>query len=454
MFASGTPPWQARGINKHRSLTVNQSIRWLQRLACQMNCTNIERLSTEKGPANMASLMAAYGRLPVTMARGNGVRVWDDTGKEYIDALSGVAVCALGHANPAITAAISEQAGQLMHISNLYHIPQQEALGEQLCRLSGMEKAFFGNSGAEANEACIKIARLHGHKKGIENPTIIVTDTAFHGRTMATIAATGNAKNKVGFGPMLEGFEVVPFNDVAAIESTVKRMDNIVAVMIEPVQGEGGINVPDEDFLKKIRAICDANDLLMIVDEIQTGMGRTGKWFAYQHEGVLPDVISLAKALGNGMPIGACLARGEAAELIQPGSHGSTFGGNPIACRVGLTVVNEIERLNLVERAAELGERMLKGFEQNLHNQSGVTEIRGKGLMLGIELASPCVELVSNALDTGILLNVTAGNVVRLLPPYILTDQEADDLVRRVSDLIIEHLQPADTAVANPATSA
>ncbi|MFK7858948.1 MAG: aspartate aminotransferase family protein [Granulosicoccus sp.] len=393
----------------------------------------------------MASLMAAYGRLPVTMTTGEGARVWDDTGREYLDALSGIAVTALGHANPAISEAIAEQARSLMHVSNLFHIPQQEALGKELCRIAEMDKAFFCNSGAEANEACIKIARLHGHARKIGTPTIIVTDTAFHGRTMATIAATGNPKIKAGFGPMLEGFHIVPFGDAAAVEEVATLRQDIVAVMVEPIQGEGGINIPEPGYLQQLRTICDDNHWLLICDEIQSGMGRTGKWFAHQHEGIKPDVISVAKALGNGMPIGACLARGAASELIQPGTHGTTFGGNPIACQVGLTVVREMENGGLVERAGELGERMRNGFKNSLHNQPGIRDIRGRGMMMGIELNHPCTELVGRALTAGILLNVTAGNVVRLLPPYILSDEQADDMVRRVSDLIIEFLQQAQT---------
>ncbi len=396
----------------------------------------------------MASLMAAYGRLPVTMVRGEGVRLWDSEGGEYLDALSGIAVCSLGHSNPAISEAISDQARQLMHVSNLYSIPQQEELGAELCRLSGMDKAFFCNSGAEANEACIKIARLHGTKKGIKTPTIIVTDTAFHGRTMATISATGNTKVQAGFGPMLPGFEVVPFNDAKAVAAVAAKRDDIVAVLVEPIQGEGGINIPSDGYLTELRAICDQNGWLLMCDEIQSGMGRTGKWFGHQHDGLHPDVMSVAKALGNGMPIGACLARGHAAELIQPGSHGTTFGGNPIACRVGLTVINELESRNLVARAGELGEKLLQGFNSSLHNQPGVKDIRGRGLMVGIELDRPCAELVGKALESGLLINVTAGNVIRLLPPYILTNEETDELIRRVSDLIIEFFQnsevPAD----------
>jgi len=396
----------------------------------------------------MNSLMAAYGRLPVTMTHGKGVRVWDENGREYLDALSGIAVTALGHSDAAISEAIAQQAQSLLHVSNLFHIPQQEELGAQLCRIAGMEKAFFCNSGAEANEACIKIARLHGHKRKIGTPTIIVTDTAFHGRTMATIAATGNEKVKAGFGPMMPGFHIVPFGDADAVREAASTRHDVVAVMVEPIQGEGGINVPPEGYLRSLRDICDTNDWLLICDEIQSGMGRTGKWFAHQHDGISPDVMSVAKALGNGMPIGACLARGNAAELIQPGSHGTTFGGNPISSRVALTVIQQMEQRNLVQRAGELGERMLEGFRNTLHNQPGIHEIRGRGMMIGIELETPCTQILNNALSEGILLNVTAGNVVRLLPPYILTDAEADELVRRISDLIIDFLQPANTPEA------
>ncbi|NND91334.1 MAG: aspartate aminotransferase family protein [Granulosicoccus sp.] len=388
--------------------------------------------------------MAAYGRLPVTMQRGEGVHLWDDQGREYLDALSGIAVCSLGHADPAVADTIAAQAREMLHVSNLYHIPQQEALGDELCRLADMDKAFFCNSGAEANEACIKIARLHGHSRGIDRPTIIVMDTAFHGRTMATISATGNQKIKAGFGPMLEGFHIVPYDDIAAIEAVARERDDIVAILVEPIQGEAGIRIPTAGYLTSLRTLCDERGWLLMCDEIQSGMGRTGHWFAHQHEGIKADVMSLAKALGNGMPIGACLARGAAAELIQPGSHGTTFGGNPLACSVGLTVIREIERRNLVNRVAELGTLMLDDFRHSLHNQPGIRAIRGRGLMLGIELDIPCAELVGKALAAGILLNVTAGNVIRLLPPYILTDAQSSELVRRISDLIIEFLQEAD----------
>ncbi len=388
----------------------------------------------------MAALMSSYGRLPVTMVSGRGADVVDDQGRHYLDALSGIAVCSLGHANPAITAAITEQASTLLHCSNLYHIPEQEALGTRLCELAGMDKAFFCNSGAEANEACIKIARLHGHRRGIENPIIIVTDTAFHGRTLATLSATGNRKIQNGFGPLVGGFLVVPYDDVEAIRTLAAERDDIVAVMVEPVQGEGGINVPDEHYLPALRELCTQHEWLLMLDEIQSGMGRTGAWFACQHSAVKPDVMALAKALGNGVPIGACLARGAAADLVQPGSHGTTFGGNPLACRVGLTVIEQIEKEGLLLRAEALGERFLDGFRQALHNRPGVREIRGKGLMIGIELDRPCGELVQRALDVGLLINVASGKVIRLLPPMILTDAQADTVVRQVSELVVEFL--------------
>ncbi len=389
----------------------------------------------------MEYLMSAYGRLPVSISRGEGVNLWDDQGKEYLDALSGIAVCGLGHANKAMAEALTDQVNSLLHISNLYREPLQEALGERLCKVAGMDKAFFCNSGAEANEACIKVARLHGHAKNIATPTIIVTETAFHGRTLATIAATGNDKIQKGFGPLTPGFVVVPYNDVDAIKKIAAERDDIVAVLLEPVQGEGGIHVPADDYLEKVRAVCDDRDWLLMLDEIQSGMGRTGKWFAHHHTNIQPDVMAVAKALGNGIPIGACLARGKAAELIQPGSHGTTFGGNPMASRAGLTVIAEMEKHHLVDRAAELGDRIQSGLRNRLHNREGVVEVRGKGLMIGVELDRPCAELVQHALDAGLLINVAAGNVVRLLPPLVLSDEQADKIVNTVSDLVIAFLE-------------
>ena len=396
----------------------------------------------------MSALMATYGRLPMTVARGEGLRLWDTEGREYLDALTGIGVCALGHAHPDVAKAVAEQANTLIHSSNLYNIPNQEQLGADLCRLANMDKVFFANSGAEANEACIKIARLHGHSRGIKNPQIIVFDNAFHGRTLATLSATGNEKIKEGFGPMVEGFLRVPYDNPAAVEALAKSHNDIAAVMVEPIQGEGGVHIPSDDYLPALRKICDENQWLLITDEIQTGMGRTGRWFAHQRADITPDVMSVAKALGNGMPIGACLARGAAAELMQPGSHGSTFGGNPLACSAALAVINTMERSQLPARAKALGDRMLDGFRSALHNQPGVKNIRGQGMMMGIELDRDCAQLMSIAIDNGVLLNVTAGRVVRLLPPYIMSDEDADLIVERVSGMITDFLNKTDSASA------
>lgn len=380
-------------------------------------------------------LMQTYSRLPVCFERGSGAYLWDTEGKRYLDALGGVAVCALGHAHPDITDAIRDQAGKLLHTSNLYQVRHQQALGDRLTRLSGMERAFFCNSGAEANEAAIKIARRYASGRNIAQPKIIVMEGSFHGRTLATLSATGNAKVQQGFGPLVEGFLRVPYDNVPAVAALAEDK-NIVALLVEPVQGEGGINIPARDYLPALRTLCDRNGWLLMLDEIQSGTGRTGRWFAFQHAGILPDVLTCAKALGNGMPIGVCLARGAAAEMLQPGSHGTTFGGNPLATRVALAVLETIERDGLLARAAALGERMLEGFRKNLGKTPGVKGIRGLGLLLGIELDRDCGELVKHALAEGLLINVTAGRVVRLLPPYILTDAEADTIVEAVSSLV------------------
>ncbi|HEY9198973.1 MAG TPA: acetylornithine transaminase [Gammaproteobacteria bacterium] len=386
------------------------------------------------------TLMSTYARLPVRFERGAGACLWDSEGKEYLDALSGVAVCGLGHAHPAVTEALCAQAGRLIHTSNIYQIPLQEELSAELAKLAGMDRVFFCNSGAEANEAAIKLARLHGHKRGIKEPAIVVMEGSFHGRTLATLTATGNRKVQAGFEPLVKGFIRVPFNDLDAICTVAENSDNIVAVLVEPVQGEGGIRIPDADYLAGVRALCDQHGWLLMLDEVQTGMGRTGRWFAFQHSGVQPDVLALAKGLGNGMPIGACLARGAAAEVFEPGNHGSTFGGNPLACSAALAVIATTEKEQLVARAAELGRRMLDGFTQRLAGNAGVTAIRGLGLMLAVELDRPCAELVKQALARGLLINVTAEKVVRLLPPLILSDAQADRIVADVSQLIVEFL--------------
>ena len=352
-----------------------------------------------------------------------------------------VSRCLLGHAHPVVQSALAEQAGLLIHTSNLYQIPLQEQLADKLVQHSGMENVFFANSGAEANEAAIKLARLFAHNKGVKSPHIVVMNNSFHGRTMATLSATGSDKVKKGFDPLVEGFIHIPYNDMDALNELAEQDKQIVAVMVEPIQGEGGVNIPDEGYLTAIRKFCDEHDCLMMVDEVQTGMCRTGKWFAFQHEDIKPDVMTLAKALANGVPIGACLARGKAAGLFQPGSHGSTFGGNPLASRAGLAVIEVLEAQQLEKRAAELGTRMLEGFKKNLVDLSGVISIRGRGMMIGIELAENCPELVSKALEKRLLINVTAGKVIRLLPPLILTDAEADQIVSVLSDLVKAYLQ-------------
>lgn len=381
-------------------------------------------------------LMKNYAPLPVTFVRGEGAWLWDTSGKKYLDALCGVAVCGLGHVHPAVTKALCDQASTLVHTSNWYHIANQEALADRLTTLAGMDRAFFSNSGAEANEAAIKLARLYGHGKGIQNPAIIVMEGSFHGRTLATLTATGNRKVQAGFEPLVQGFVRAPFNDLDAVANIANNNGDIVAVMVEPITGEGGIGIPDDDYLAGLRQICDDFGWLLILDEIQTGMGRTGKMFAFQHKDIQPDVITLAKGLGNGIPIGACLARGSAAELFQPGHHGSTYGGNPLVSAAALAVIETLEKDQLAERAAQLGTRMLNGLKANLGEQTGIVDIRGCGLMLAIELDQPCAELMQNALDAGLLINVTAGQVVRLLPPLILSDTEADQIVNGVSQLI------------------
>ncbi len=384
------------------------------------------------------NLMKNYAPLDVGFHRGEGPWLIDEQGERYLDAVSGIAVCSLGHAHPAVTEALCEQAGMLIHTSNLYRIPHQQSLGKRLCELSGMQRVFFCNSGAEANEAAIKLARLHARARGVQRPRIVVADDSFHGRTLATLSATGNPKVQAGFEPLMEGFVRVPYGDLPAIEALDDS--DIVAILVEPVQGEGGVRIPPSGYLAGIRRICDQRGWLMMVDEIQTGMCRTGQWFGFQHEQALPDVITLAKALGNGMPIGACLARGQAAELFQPGSHGSTFGGNPLACRTALAVTDVMTERRLHQHAASLGHRMLADLRTHLDDVDGVCEIRGQGLMLGIELDRPCTALVGRALENRLLINVTAERVVRLLPPLIIDEQTADEISRRVGELVKQFL--------------
>jgi acetylornithine aminotransferase len=384
----------------------------------------------------MNNLMETYKRLPVSFTRGEGLYLEDADGKRYMDALTGIAVCGLGHAHPAVTRAIGEQAATLSHTSNLYEIPLQEALATRLCEISGMEKVFFGNSGAEAVEATIKIARLYGHSRDIDKPGIVVMEGSFHGRTMATLTATGNRKVQAGFEPLLSGFVRAPFGTAEAVAQIANNNPDVTAVLVEPILGEGGIIIPEPGYLEALRQICDQHDWLLMLDEVQTGNGRTGSFFAYQQTGILPDVVATAKGLGNGMPIGACLARGRAAKVLQPGNHGSTFGGNLLACAAAHAVLDTIQEEGLLERAAALGDRILNGLKSALSGNNVVTDIRGHGLMLAVELASPCGEMVEAALSAGLLLNVTRDNVVRLLPPLTMTDAEADELVHRVADLI------------------
>jgi len=385
--------------------------------------------------------MPTYGRLPVTFTKGEGAWLWDQNNKRYLDALSGIAVCNLGHAHPAVHEAICIQSKTLLHTSNLYNIEVQEQLATKLCQLSGMDNVFFGNSGAEANEAAIKIARLYGHSKNIDNPAVIVMQKSFHGRTMGTLSATGNPKIQDGFNPLLEGFVHVTYNDVDAIQTAIEQNSNIVAVLVEPVQGEGGVNIPTPDYLNKIRTLCDHHDLLMMLDEVQTGIARTGAWFAFQHNNIIPDVCTLAKALGNGVPIGACMAKGKAATLLTAGKHGSTFGGNPLVCSAALAVLNTIENEDLCQQAADKGDAIQQAFTEQLKNNKHVLEVRNKGMMIGIQLDAPCTELVAIALAEGLLLNVTGETTIRLLPPLIVNKEQIELLVSKLSVLVNRHTQ-------------
>ncbi|WP_280288353.1 aspartate aminotransferase family protein [Pseudomonas sp. BN417] len=382
-------------------------------------------------------LMQTYARQPVSFARGEGARLWDTQGVEYLDAIAGVAVTSLGHANPEIAAAIADQAGQLLHTTNMFRIPWQEQLGQRLCGLSGMKRAFFCNSGAEANEAALKLARLHANARQVAQPQILVTENSFHGRTLATLAATGNPAVRRGFEPLMPGFLRVPYNDIEAVRNAAAQSPDIVAVLVEPVQGEGGVHPASAAYLQALRQLCNQHDWLLMTDEVQTGMGRTGEWFGFQHAGIVPDVMTLAKALGNGFPIGACLARDKAAELFSPGHHASTFGGNPLACRVGCTVLNIMERERSPQRAASLGRRLLAGLQEALGNHPEVLAVRGLGLMVGIELNRNCVELVGRARDEQrLLVTVTRGTTVRLLPPLICDEAQIDDIVERITRLL------------------
>jgi len=383
-------------------------------------------------------IMPTYGRLAVTFERGEGVWLWDQSNKRYLDALSGIAVCNLGHAHPAIHQAISAQSEKLLHTSNLYGIASQEALADKLIAKSGMDNVFFCNSGAEANEAAIKIARLYGHQQGKNKPCIIVMEKSFHGRTLATLSATGNPKVQEGFSPLVEGFIHVPYNDINAIKSAIAHNSNVVAILVEPVQGEGGVNIPTPDYLNQIRNLCDQHQLLMMLDEIQTGVGRTGKFLAYQHNSIIPDVCTVAKALGNGVPIGACLAQGTAASILTAGKHGSTFGGNPLACSAALAVLETLDKDNIIDQVEQKGSQIKQSFIKKLQNNLFVSNIRNKGLMIGIDLDFPCAELVQIAQENNLLINVTAEKTIRLLPPLIINSEQIELLTESLSQLIEE----------------
>jgi acetylornithine/N-succinyldiaminopimelate aminotransferase len=396
----------------------------------------------------MSHVMNTYSRLPLAFVRGEGAWLWDESGKRYLDALAGIAVSTLGHAHPKLTRAITEQINSVIHTSNLYRIAKQELLADKLAAISGMDNAFFCNSGCEANEAAIKLARLFGHRKGIESPSIIVMDQAFHGRTLATLSATGNRKVQAGFEPLVSGFVRVPFNDLQTVKQVAENNPSVVAVLVEPIQGEGGINVSAMEYLRGLREICSARGWLLMVDEVQCGLGRTGQWFVYQHAGIVPDVMTLAKGLGSGVPIGACLARGEAASVFKPGNHGSTFGGNPLASAAALATLNIIEEDGLLQNAQAMGLAIRDGMAKGLSGVSGVREIRGRGLMIGIELDRPCGDLVGRAIEKGLLINVTVDNVVRLLPPLTFTADEARQVVDILVPLIRDFLSEQAPAAA------
>jgi len=393
-------------------------------------------------------LMHTYSPQDVAFARGEGAWLWDTAGRKYLDALAGIAVNGLGHDHPDLVRAISEQAKRLIHVSNLFQVPEQEKLAAKLCEISGMDNAFFANSGAEANECAIKLARLHGHQRGIENAQIVVMEKAWHGRTLATLSATGSRKAQAGFEPLMGGFLRVPYNDFAAIERLAEN-GSVVAVLMEVLQGEGGIHVADADYLRKVRALCDQREWLLMVDEVQSGIGRTGKWLAHQWTGIVPDVITLAKGLASGVPIGACLARGGAAKVFKPGNHGTTFGGGPLVSVAALTTLDVIEKDGLLANAERVGKVIREGLAAALSGVAGVKEIRGMGLMLGIELDRPCGEIVRRALDAGLVINVTAERVIRLLPPLIMTEAQGRELVSILAPLVKDFVsQPGAAAAA------
>ncbi|MES1978481.1 MAG: aspartate aminotransferase family protein [Pseudomonadota bacterium] len=386
-------------------------------------------------------VMNTYGRLPIALSHGQGCRVWDVNGKEYIDALGGIAVNTVGHNHPKLVPALQDQISKLIHTSNYYHVPLQEALAKKLVELSGMENVFFCSTGLEANEAALKLARKFGHDKGIDRPEVVVYEKAFHGRSIATLSATGNPKVQAGFGPLVEGFIRVPLNDVDALKKATAGNRNVVAVFFEAIQGEGGIHSMTDDYLRDVRKLCDENDWLLMIDEVQCGMGRTGKWFAHQWAGIKPDVMPLAKGLGSGVPVGAVVAGPKAANIFQPGNHGSTFGGNPLAMRAGLETISIMEEEGLLANAVKVGEHLRATLGHALEGEAGLKEIRGRGLMLGIELKVPCGEILSRAAEKGLLLSVTADTVIRMVPSLIMTTAEADEVVAILVPLIKQFLK-------------
>ena len=396
---------------------------------------------------NATHLMQTYAPPPVAFVRGEGAWLWDTEGRRYLDALAGIAVNGLGHAHPVLTRAIAEQAARLIHTSNLFRVPEQERLADKVCALADMDNAFFCNSGSEANECAIKIARLYGHQRGVDEPAIVVMEKAWHGRTLATLSATGSRKAQAGFEPLLGGFIRVPYNDAAAVERIADN-PSIVAILMEVLQGEGGIHVADTGYVRRLRELCDRRQWLLMIDEVQSGIGRTGRWFAHQWMGVVPDVMPLAKGLGGGVPIGACLARGAAAAVFKPGNHGSTFGGGPLASIAALTTLEVIEKDGLLDHARRMGEIVHGGLARELSSVAGVREVRGKGLMIGIELDRPCGDLVRRALASGLLINVTADRVVRLLPPLVIREAEAREIVSILVPLVKAFLAEAPAAVA------
>jgi acetylornithine aminotransferase len=389
--------------------------------------------------------MKTYAPQDVAFARGEGAWLWDTEGKRYLDALAGIAVNGLGHAHPRLVKAIADQAARLIHTSNLFRVPEQELLAERVCGVAGMDNAFFCNSGAEANECAIKLARLHGHQRGVDSPAIIVMEKAWHGRTLATLSATGSRKAQAGFEPLMGGFLRVPYNDIGAVER-LSSQPAVVAVLLEVLQGEGGIHVADLDYLRKVRALCDARGWLLMIDEVQSGIGRTGKWFAHQWAGISPDVMTLAKGLGSGVPIGACLARGVAAQVFKPGNHGTTFGGGPLVSVAGLATLEAIEQEGLLANAERMGAIVMQGLRDALAGVAGVKEIRGRGLMIGVELDRPCGEIVPRSLAAGLVVNVTVDRVIRLLPPLVITEAEAREIVARLAPVVTAFLREAPVA--------